>query len=249
MAEWWSIEVHGEPSAARWKATYSSSLIQSAVSTGAVDWAWHEYRWGVVFQAARQLLDHRPFALEVLRHRVVDAVAAMPRVDLLVHRQPNSAPGLQAPGVGGLPRASQPAQQVHDGWHAAMLSRHTPPPCRQRAIHSSLDRSPADTHGQQHSGRDLHGSPPLQVASPPDLALQAGGRLVEGLDRLAVPGRPMRSLVAGDRERRRASATGRDRRSRAGVREPQLCDDSHAELSPRPDGDSRNAEEQGRPNG
>jgi uncharacterized membrane protein YeaQ/YmgE (transglycosylase-associated protein family) len=49
------------------------------------------------------------------------------------------------------------------------------------------------------------------------------------------------------RERRMASATGRDRRSRAGVREPQLCDDPHAGLSPRPDGGSRNAEEQGRP--
>jgi hypothetical protein len=48
---------------------------------------------------------------------------------------------------------------------------------------------------------------------------------------LAVPGRPMQSLVAGDRERRTASATGRDRRSRAGVREPQLCDDPHAGLS------------------
>jgi hypothetical protein len=52
MAEWWSIEVHGEPSAARWKAAYSSSLIESAISNGAVDWAWHEYRWGVVFEAA-----------------------------------------------------------------------------------------------------------------------------------------------------------------------------------------------------
>jgi hypothetical protein len=34
---------------------------------------------------------------------------------------------------------------------------------------------------------------------------------------------------------------------RAGVREPQLCDDPCAGLSPRPDGDARNAGEQGRP--
>jgi hypothetical protein len=34
---------------------------------------------------------------------------------------------------------------------------------------------------------------------------------------LAVPGRPMRSLVAEDRERRTASATGRGRRSSAGA--------------------------------
>jgi hypothetical protein len=34
----------------------------------------------------------------------------------------------------------------------------------------------------------------------------------------------------------------------AGVRESQLCDDSHAEWSPRPDGDSRNAEDKAVPN-
>ena len=38
--------------AARWKAAHGSSLTESAISNGAVDWAWHEYRWGVVFEAA-----------------------------------------------------------------------------------------------------------------------------------------------------------------------------------------------------
>jgi hypothetical protein len=53
MAEWWSIEVfHGAASAARWKDSHSSSLIESAISNGAVDWAWHEHRWGVVFEVA-----------------------------------------------------------------------------------------------------------------------------------------------------------------------------------------------------
>ncbi len=63
MAEWWSIEVfhgtpfhgtpfHGALSAARWKDSYSSSLIESAISNGAVDWVWHEHRWGVVFEVA-----------------------------------------------------------------------------------------------------------------------------------------------------------------------------------------------------
>jgi hypothetical protein len=79
-----------------------------------------------------------------------------------------------------------------------------------RAIHSSHDRSPADTHGQCRGGCHLRRSSSDQVAIILDLALQAGGRLVAGLDRLAVPGRPMRSLVAGgDRKRRTASATGR----------------------------------------
>ena len=52
MAGWWSIEVfHGESSARRWQDTYSSALIESALSHRATDWAWHEHRWGVVFEA------------------------------------------------------------------------------------------------------------------------------------------------------------------------------------------------------
>ncbi len=52
MAEWWSIEVfHSEfQAASRWKDSYSSSLIESAISHGAVDWAWLEHRHGVVFE-------------------------------------------------------------------------------------------------------------------------------------------------------------------------------------------------------
>jgi hypothetical protein len=51
--EWWSIEVfHGAFSAARWKDAHSSSLIESAISNGAVDWVWHEHRWGVAFEVA-----------------------------------------------------------------------------------------------------------------------------------------------------------------------------------------------------
>jgi hypothetical protein len=52
MAEWWSIEVfHSELQAAsRWKDAYSSSLIESAISHGALEWAWIEHRSGVVFE-------------------------------------------------------------------------------------------------------------------------------------------------------------------------------------------------------
>jgi hypothetical protein len=53
MAEWWSIEVlHGTLSAARWRESYSESLLESAISNGAVDWAWHEHSWGVVLEVA-----------------------------------------------------------------------------------------------------------------------------------------------------------------------------------------------------
>ena len=53
MAEWWSIEVFdGAFRARRWKEAHGSSLIESAVSNGAVDWVWHEHRWGVVLELA-----------------------------------------------------------------------------------------------------------------------------------------------------------------------------------------------------
>jgi hypothetical protein len=51
MTAWWSIEVfHGEFPARRWQDTYSSALIESALSHGATEWEWHEHRWGVVFE-------------------------------------------------------------------------------------------------------------------------------------------------------------------------------------------------------
>jgi hypothetical protein len=53
VAEWWSIEVfHGEFSALRWRDSYREAFIESAITHGAVDWSWHEHRWGVVFEVA-----------------------------------------------------------------------------------------------------------------------------------------------------------------------------------------------------
>ena len=51
-------------------------------------------------------------------------------------------------------------------------------PCHQRAIHNSLDRPPADTHGQHHGGRNLRRSPSPEAAILLGLALQAGGQAV-----------------------------------------------------------------------
>ena len=51
--EWWSIEVfNGRSSAARWKDAYGQALVEAALTNGAVDWAWHEFRWGVVLELA-----------------------------------------------------------------------------------------------------------------------------------------------------------------------------------------------------
>jgi hypothetical protein len=51
MAQWWSIEVfHGDFRASRWQQAYSSALIESAISHGAIDWSWAEHPYGVVFE-------------------------------------------------------------------------------------------------------------------------------------------------------------------------------------------------------
>ncbi|HYZ00442.1 MAG TPA: hypothetical protein VFA92_03000, partial [Candidatus Binatia bacterium] len=51
--EWWSIEVfHGRFSAALWKDAHGAALVEAALTNGAVDWAWHEHRWGVVLELA-----------------------------------------------------------------------------------------------------------------------------------------------------------------------------------------------------
>jgi len=51
MAEWWSVEVfHGEFRASAWQQAHSTSLIESAISHGAVDWSWTEHPYGVVFE-------------------------------------------------------------------------------------------------------------------------------------------------------------------------------------------------------
>jgi hypothetical protein len=54
MAEWWSIEVFDShvQAALRWKDSYSASLTESAITSGAVDWGWIEHRSGVVFEVS-----------------------------------------------------------------------------------------------------------------------------------------------------------------------------------------------------
>ncbi len=51
MAEWWSIEVlHGETSAFPWQQQHDSTLIEAALTNGALDGKWHADSWGVAFE-------------------------------------------------------------------------------------------------------------------------------------------------------------------------------------------------------
>src|SRR5215472_13480204 len=52
MAEWWSIEVFDSrvQAALSWKDSYRTQLVESALTSGAVEWAWVEHKSGVVFE-------------------------------------------------------------------------------------------------------------------------------------------------------------------------------------------------------
>ena len=108
-----------------------------------------------------------------------------------------SPPGSWPRGDGHRGRASLFAQGGANGptvWEG--------PPrwsCHKRAIHSSPERSRADNHGQHEGGLDLRRSLPSQVRNMADLALGAGGHLVEACIGLAVPGRPNQALDAWGR--------------------------------------------------
>ena len=50
--EWWSIEVFDSQlqAALRWKDSHRSQIVESAITSGATEWAWIEHRNGVVFE-------------------------------------------------------------------------------------------------------------------------------------------------------------------------------------------------------
>jgi hypothetical protein len=98
MAEWWTVEVfHGEFRAARWQQSYSASLIESAISHGAVDWSWSEHPYGVVFEVCFAD-DARWQAFSVLPavRAALDAVPD-PVNGLLVYRGRGGGAGSPAP--------------------------------------------------------------------------------------------------------------------------------------------------------
>lgn len=48
-----SLEVlDGAFAASRWADSHGDSLVEGALSSGAIDWSWHRHSWGVVFEVA-----------------------------------------------------------------------------------------------------------------------------------------------------------------------------------------------------
>jgi hypothetical protein len=99
MAEWWSIEVfHSESQAAsRWQDSYSEALIESAIASGAVEWAWSEHRSGVVFEVCLQ--DDAGFEAFRRLPAVLAALDAVPDPvnGLLVYRGRGGGAGARSP--------------------------------------------------------------------------------------------------------------------------------------------------------
>lgn len=54
MAEWWSIEVFDAAlqAALSWKDSYRTQLVESAITSGAIEWTWIEHQHGVVFEVS-----------------------------------------------------------------------------------------------------------------------------------------------------------------------------------------------------
>jgi hypothetical protein len=120
MADWWSIEVfHGGTAAGTWWLAHRDALVEAAITHGAVDWAEHEHRWGVVFEVS--------FPEEWHWQRYHDLPAVQAALDavpdpvggLLVHRGHGGSAGSRVPrgprprtgaGAAALP---EPRPQLH----------------------------------------------------------------------------------------------------------------------------------------
>src|SRR5262249_9405025 len=44
------VSTASAPPARRWKDSYQDDLTEAALTNGAIEWAWHEHRYGVVFE-------------------------------------------------------------------------------------------------------------------------------------------------------------------------------------------------------
>ena len=108
MSGWLTIEVQdGDISAEGWRRAHGRFLIEAAVTNGAIDWIWHEPRWGVILEVE--------FAEETARN----AFRRLPAVTAALDAVPDPVLGLYIyPGRGGgstagLPRRPRPAP-AHD---------------------------------------------------------------------------------------------------------------------------------------
>jgi hypothetical protein len=104
VAEWLSIEVFdGAFPATLWRNAHGEALVEAALTNGAMNWEWHQHRWGVVLEIAFTEEDRR------------EAFRSLPAVLAALDAVPDPVSGLLVyPGRGGgsgagVPRRPRPA--------------------------------------------------------------------------------------------------------------------------------------------
>jgi hypothetical protein len=123
MAEWWSVEVFDShlQAALSWKDSYRTQLVESAITSGAVEWAWIEHRHGVVFEVC--FADEARWEAFRLLPGVQAALDAVPDPvnGLLIYRGRGGGAGARSPrrpkpsaGAGALELPEPAAQRVVD---------------------------------------------------------------------------------------------------------------------------------------
>jgi hypothetical protein len=132
MAEWWSIEVFDSQvqAALSWKDSYRSQLVESAITSGAIEWTWIEHQHGVVFEVC--FTDEARWAA----YRALPAVQAAldgvpdPVNGLLVYRGRGGGAGSRSPrrprpsaGAGAIELPEPAAQRAIDLTAAELSTR------------------------------------------------------------------------------------------------------------------------------
>ena len=98
MPFWMSIEVFdGRFAASSWIESYGDSLVEAAVSTGAIDWNWERTSWGAVFELAfTEEMDWDRFRQLLVVQIALDAVPD-PIGGLLIYRGRGGSSGTSKP--------------------------------------------------------------------------------------------------------------------------------------------------------
>src|SRR5687768_14796186 len=93
-----SIEVFdGAWAASHWAESHGDSLVETAITKGAIDWAWHRTSWGVVFEVCfTDEVDWDRFRETLTVQIALDAVPD-PVGGLLVYRGRGGSAGVVKP--------------------------------------------------------------------------------------------------------------------------------------------------------
>jgi hypothetical protein len=98
VSEWLTIEVFdGAFPASQWRFAHSESLLEAAITHGALDWVWHEHRWGVVLELEFADDERRDRFRSLATVRAALDAVPDPLSGLLVYRGRGGGSGARVP--------------------------------------------------------------------------------------------------------------------------------------------------------